>query len=98
MRERAENELLSLQKVAEREIRKALLTSEALVVLPRVANIVHSRRIMNPPLPQSSSFFISGIYTKDYHNNDRLLLYDNDDPKFQINQLENVQSTGRILV
>ncbi|CAF2987471.1 unnamed protein product [Rotaria sp. Silwood2] len=39
MRERAENELLSLQKVAEREIRKALLTSEALVVLPRVANI-----------------------------------------------------------
>ncbi|CAF4669400.1 unnamed protein product, partial [Rotaria sp. Silwood2] len=96
---------ISLQKVAEREIRKALLTSEALVVLPRVANIdmiliclLHSRRIMNPPLPQSSSFFISGIYTKDYHNNDRLLLYDNDDPKFQINQLENVQSTGRILV
>ncbi|CAF2895701.1 unnamed protein product [Rotaria sp. Silwood2] len=124
MRERAENELLLLQEIAEQEIRKALLTAEALVALPHVTtigmiliflckvnslicflfmflsghNLIHNRWKMNPHLLSSSSFFIPDIYTKDYHNNARLLLHDSDDPKFQINQLENVQSTGRILV
>ncbi len=39
MRTRAENELLPLQKIAEQEICKALLTAAALAVLPRVTNI-----------------------------------------------------------
>ncbi|CAF1481086.1 unnamed protein product [Rotaria sordida] len=39
MRERAENELLPLQEIAEQEIRKALLTAKALAVLPRVTTI-----------------------------------------------------------
>jgi hypothetical protein len=47
-------------------------------------NLVQNRRIMTPLLPQSSSFFILESYTKDYHNNTRLLLHDSDDPKFQI--------------
>ncbi|CAF4534538.1 unnamed protein product, partial [Rotaria sp. Silwood2] len=41
---------------------------------------------------------LPGVTDINYHNNDRLLLYDSDDPEFQINQLENIQSTGRILV
>ncbi|CAF3378984.1 unnamed protein product, partial [Rotaria sp. Silwood2] len=56
MRERAENELLPLQ-----EIRKALLTDEALAVLPSVTdinhNLIHNRQKMNPHLPQSSFFY-----------------------------------------
>jgi hypothetical protein len=39
MRTRAENELYPLQAIAEDEVRKALLTGEALAVLPAVHNI-----------------------------------------------------------
>ena len=39
MRERAENEVIPLQEIAEQEVRKALLTGEALAVLPRVNDI-----------------------------------------------------------
>jgi hypothetical protein len=39
MRKRAENETTSLQKIAEQEVREALLTGEALAVLPRVNNL-----------------------------------------------------------
>jgi hypothetical protein len=39
MRERAENETTSLQKIAEQEVREALLTAEALAVLPRINNL-----------------------------------------------------------
>jgi hypothetical protein len=52
---------------------------------------------MIPPLPQSSSFLIPDVYTKDYHNNERLLLHDSDDPKFQIH-LSDVRSEGRVLI
>jgi hypothetical protein len=40
MRQRAENELLPSQEIAEQEIRKALLTAEALAVLPGVTVLV----------------------------------------------------------
>jgi hypothetical protein len=53
-------------------------------------NLIHNRRKMTPPVPQSSSFLISDLYTRDYHNNEQLLLHDSDDPKYQINQSENV--------
>ena len=39
MRERAENEVAPLQEIAEQEVRKALLTGEALAVLPRVNDL-----------------------------------------------------------
>ena len=39
MGERAEKELITLQQIAEQEVRQALLSSEALAVLPRVTNI-----------------------------------------------------------
>jgi hypothetical protein len=53
---------------------------------------------MIPPLPQSSSFLIPDVYTKDYHNNERLLLHDSDDPKFQIHLSGDVRSEGRVLI
>ncbi len=36
MRKRAENETTSLKKIAEQEVRQALLTAEALAILPRI--------------------------------------------------------------
>ena len=36
MRQRAEHELLPLQEIAEQEVRKSLLTGEALAVLPNI--------------------------------------------------------------
>ena len=39
MRQRAESELLPLQEIAEQEARKALLTAEALAILPNIRNI-----------------------------------------------------------
>ena len=39
MRQRAEKEFLPLQQIAEEEVRQALLSREALAVLPRVTNI-----------------------------------------------------------
>ncbi|CAF3352145.1 unnamed protein product [Rotaria sp. Silwood1] len=102
MRQRAENELAPLQEIAEQEVRKGLLTGEALAVLPNITNIghslVHTRRKMIPPIPNSSSFIIPDIYTKDYHNHHRLLLYDSDDPKFSLDQLEYIPPSGRILI
>ncbi len=38
-RQRAEHELLPLQEVAEQEVRKSLLTGEALAVLPNILNL-----------------------------------------------------------
>jgi len=39
MRKRAEDELLPLQEIAEQEVRKGLLTGEALAVLPNILNL-----------------------------------------------------------
>ncbi len=39
MRKRAENETTSLQKIAEQEVRQALLTAEALAILPRMNHL-----------------------------------------------------------
>lgn len=39
MRQRAERELLPLQEIAEQEVRKGLLTGEALAVLPNIFNL-----------------------------------------------------------
>ncbi len=124
MRKRAEDETTSLQKIAEQEVRQALLTGEALAVLPRINNLgidiifslsinkfisllftfvsahnlVYHRRKTTPLLPQSSSFVIPETYTLDFCNKDRLLLYDSEDPKYQLNQSENIRSAGRMLV
>ncbi|CAF2853534.1 unnamed protein product, partial [Rotaria sp. Silwood2] len=102
MRKRAENETTALQNIAEQKVRQALLTAEALVKLPRINNLghnlVHHRRKTTPPIPQSSSFFIPESYTNDYCNKARLLLYDSDDPKYQLNQSGHIRSEGRILV
>ncbi|CAF0881500.1 unnamed protein product [Adineta ricciae] len=104
MRERAENEVLPLQEIAEQEVRKALLTGEALAVMPRVNDIesgrhlTRARRKMTPALPQSTSFTIPDMYTLDYRNVERLLLHDSDDPKHRINLSGNIRSAGRVLV
>ncbi|CAF1309220.1 unnamed protein product [Rotaria sordida] len=124
MRQRTESEILPLQIIAEHEMRNALLTVEALAVLPGVTNIdivliflynvnilvyflfmfvlghnlVHNRRKMIPPIPQSCSFLISDLHTTDYHNKERLLLHDSDDPKFQINLSGDVRFAGRLLI
>ncbi|CAF1542669.1 unnamed protein product, partial [Adineta steineri] len=102
MRKRAENETTSLQLIAEQEVRQALLTGEALAVLPRINalghNLVNQRRKTTPPVPQSSSFFIPESFTKDYCDKDRLLLYDSDDPKFQLQQPGYIRSEGRMLI
>ncbi|CAF2269951.1 unnamed protein product [Rotaria magnacalcarata] len=86
MRQRAENELSPLQEIAEQEMRKTLLTAEALAVLPGASTIVM------PKAPVVSSFVIPDLYTKDYLNNDRLLLHDSDDTKFQNNESGSVRS------
>ncbi len=39
IRQRAEHELLPLQEIAEQEVRKSLLTGEALGVLPNILNL-----------------------------------------------------------
>jgi MarR-like DNA-binding transcriptional regulator SgrR of sgrS sRNA len=39
MRQRAEEEIVPLQQIAEQEVRQALLTAEALAVLPNITNI-----------------------------------------------------------
>ncbi|CAF1405696.1 unnamed protein product, partial [Rotaria sordida] len=102
MRKRAEKEILPAQQIAEQEVRQALLTDEARAVLPNIIHLGHNliqyRRKMTPSLPQSSSFFIPESYTKDYHNNTRLLLHDSDDSKFQIDSLGDLRSEGRVLI
>ena len=102
IRERAENEFLPLQEIAEQEVQNALLTGEALAVLSRVINmghnLVHTRRKTIPTLPQSSTFDIPDVYTMDYRNSERLLLHDSHDPKYRLNDPDNVRSTGRLLV
>ncbi|CAF4268581.1 unnamed protein product, partial [Rotaria sp. Silwood2] len=102
MRQRAENELLPLQEIAEQEVRKGLLTGEALAVLPNILNLGHNliqnRRKLMPPLPQSCSFSISDEYKNDYLNCDRLLLHDSYDPPFQIDESLYTRPEGRILV
>lgn len=45
MRKRAENELLPLQQIAEQEVRRCLLTGEALAVLPNILNLGKLSRI-----------------------------------------------------
>ena len=102
MRGRAKNAFLPPQEIAEQEVRKALLTDEALAALPGVTNIGHSlvrnRRKMTPALPQSSTFTIPNAYTMDYRNNKRLLLDESHDPKYQSSVSGNVRSDGRVLV
>lgn len=61
-------------------------------------NLVHHRRKKDSSNTTSSSFFILESYTNDYSNKARLLLYDSNDPRFELNQSENVRSEGTILV
>ncbi len=61
-------------------------------------NLIHHRRKVTPPLPESSSFSIPESYTRDYCDKDRLLLHDSDDPTFQLKQSGNIRSEGRVLV
>ncbi|CAF1550758.1 unnamed protein product [Adineta ricciae] len=42
MRKRAENEILPLRGMAEQEVRKGLLSGEALAVLPNILNLGHN--------------------------------------------------------
>jgi hypothetical protein len=58
MRKRAENELLPLQQIAEQEVREALLTGEALAVLPNILNL-GMRLIVNITLTFLLTFFRS---------------------------------------
>ncbi|CAF1535035.1 unnamed protein product, partial [Rotaria sordida] len=106
MRRWTENETTPLQQIAEQEVRQALLTAEALTVLPGINNmgmvlvfschnLTHHRRKIIPPLPQSSSFSIPESYTRDYSDKDRLLLHDSADPTFQLKQSGNIRSEGR---
>ncbi|CAM4977976.1 unnamed protein product [Rotaria socialis] len=101
MRQRAERELLPLQEIAEQEVRKGLLSGEALAVLPNILNLghnlVHNRRQVMPPLPKTDTFNIPDAYKKDLNGN-RLLLHDSHDPQFQIGQSLCTQPEGRILV
>lgn len=53
---------------------------------------------MIPPIPQSASFCIPEMYTKDFINVHRLLLHDSEDLKFQTDQLKELGTTGRILI
>ena len=58
----------------------------------------YNRRKLIPLIPQSSSFSLPQIYTKDYLNMNRLLLHDNEDPQFQTNELNVLGVVGRILI
>ena len=102
MRERAEKEFLPLQEIAEQVVLKGLLMGEALGVLPGVTNVSHSlvytRRKTTPALPQSSTVGIPDAYTMDYRNNERLLLHDSHDPKYQSDESGHIRSTGRVLM
>ncbi|CAF4513618.1 unnamed protein product, partial [Rotaria sp. Silwood2] len=101
MKKRAATELVSVKQIAEQEMRKALLTGEALTALPgtnAIGMILHHRRKRIPPLPKSSSFLIPDLYTRDYNNIERFLLHDSDDSKLEVNELGSVRSPGRILV
>ncbi|CAF4668798.1 unnamed protein product [Rotaria sp. Silwood2] len=101
MKKRAATELVSVKQIAEQEMRKALLTGEALAALPgtnAIGMILHHRRKRIPPLPKSSSFLIPDLYTRDYNNIERFLLHDSDDSKLEVNELGSVRSPGRILV
>ncbi|CAF4187268.1 unnamed protein product, partial [Rotaria sp. Silwood2] len=69
-----------------------------LFTFPSGHNLVHHRRKTTSSIPQSSSFFIPESYTNDYCNKARLLLYDSNDPKYQLNQSGHIRSEGRILV
>lgn len=61
-------------------------------------NLIHHRRKVTPPIPQSPSFAIPEFYSKDYNNANRLLLYDSDDSKFQSIKLKDLRAEGRIWV
>ncbi|CAF4424172.1 unnamed protein product [Rotaria socialis] len=102
MKTRATTELVPLKHIAEQEMRKALLTGEALAVLPGANDIGHTlkhhRRKMTPTIPKSSSFFIPDLYKQNYNNKERLLLHDSDDSTLELNELGSVRPAGRVLV
>ncbi|CAF2660676.1 unnamed protein product [Rotaria sp. Silwood2] len=102
MRKRALNDLVPLQQIVEQEMRKALLTADALALLPSMPDIGHSlmqfRHKLTPILLDSLSFVISFEYTRGYYNNQRLLLHDSNDPLFRNNQSQAVKPRGRVLV
>ncbi|CAF4963807.1 unnamed protein product, partial [Rotaria socialis] len=102
MKTRAATELAPLKEIVEQEMRKALLTGEALAVLPSASDIGHTlkhhRGKLTPALPNSSSFFIPDLYKRDYNNKERLLLHDSHDSTLEINELENARPAGRVLV
>ncbi|CAF3351837.1 unnamed protein product, partial [Rotaria socialis] len=102
MKTRAATELAPLKEIVEQEMRKALLTGEALAVLPSASDIGHTlkhhRGKLTPALPNSSSFFIPDLYKRYYNNKERLLLHDIHDSTLEINELENARPAGRVLV
>ena len=53
---------------------------------------------MTPQLPQSSSFSIPFIYTRDCYNDERLLLHDSRDAIFQSAESGLIQPNGRVLI
>ncbi|CAF4118183.1 unnamed protein product [Rotaria magnacalcarata] len=95
LRQRAEHERLPLQEIAELELRAGLINSHAFLL---GHNLLHNRRKLMPPLPQSCDFNIPDEYRKDYLNRDRLLLHDSYDPQFQLHESVYKRPEGRILV
>ncbi|CAF3373994.1 unnamed protein product [Rotaria sp. Silwood2] len=102
MRHRAQFDLTSLREIVEQEIRKALLTVEALAVLPGVGEMIHALknhcRKITPRLPESSSFSIPFIYTMNYDNKDRLLLHDSQDAEVQGTEAELAYINGGVTI
>ncbi|CAF4743095.1 unnamed protein product, partial [Rotaria sp. Silwood2] len=102
MRQRAERELSSLQEIAEQEVRNGLLSGDALANLPNIFEIggglSQCRQKKLPSIPNSSSFIVPDIYTRDYLDRDRLLLHDSENSSFQFNSSDNIQPSGRILI
>ena len=47
-------------------------------------NLLLNRRQMMPPIPDTCFFTIPDIYTRDYLDRERLLLYDSHDSKFHL--------------
>ncbi|CAF0797118.1 unnamed protein product [Adineta ricciae] len=80
MRKRAENETTSLQKIAEQEVRQALLTGEALAALPRINNLghnlLHQRRKATPPGSYDNKFQLKQL--DHMRSEGRLLVWSSD--------------------
>jgi hypothetical protein len=61
-------------------------------------HLAHTRRKMTPALQQSATFAIPDAYRIDHRNLERLLLYDSDDLKYQVDEHANVRSADKVLL